>query len=254
MPTFPLPADLDALHSEAIEYASAVQNMLAASGGCKGLASEALNVLGNNAVLLHRGVRSLCEDGWTPVTSLLCRSLLDVLASCIAVCAKPQDADFMGFKYLSHFFMGLLAEPGLSPAETANFTSVIKTYEAALSPSDQQRAQKLFVKGKPELYWFKPQYSSVKDILATATVPIYQMFKMFSGPTHGGLPMKLIMNDDANSEDIAPREHPKNTHRAVGASSRLLVEVFRLRDHWDNTASNENLYTSFITNLAKLKP
>jgi hypothetical protein len=252
VPKFSLPADLDALHSEALDYAFAVQNTLAASGGCKGLASEALNVLGFNAILLHRGVRSLCEEGWTPVTSLLCRSLLDVFASCVAVCTKPADADYMGFKYLSHFFMGLIAEPGISPAEIANFTAVIKHYEAALSPPDQQRAQKMLA-GKPELYWFKPEFKSTKAILATATIPIYPMFKMFSGPTHGGLPMKLIMNDDANSEDTAPREHPENTRKAIVASSRLLTEVFRIRDQWDNTGSNEGGYAAFIANLTKLK-
>jgi hypothetical protein len=42
------------------------------------LASEALNALMFCAVLTHRSVRTICEEGWTPIASVLNRTLPDI--------------------------------------------------------------------------------------------------------------------------------------------------------------------------------
>ena len=68
MPIFPLPVEQSDFYDHAIEFASAVQNALAEHGGCKTPSSEALNVLGCYAILTHRGIRSLCEEDWSPHT------------------------------------------------------------------------------------------------------------------------------------------------------------------------------------------
>jgi len=64
MSRFPLPDDLAAIHDDVIAYASTVQNCVAGQGGCQSLSSEALNVLAFSAILDHRGIRTLCEEGW----------------------------------------------------------------------------------------------------------------------------------------------------------------------------------------------
>ncbi len=91
------------IHNDVIGYASAVQNAIAAHSGCQTMVSEALNVLEWNAVLAHRAVRSLCEAGWTPVTGVLNRTLLDVFANCVAIVDVPGRADYMGFKRFARF-------------------------------------------------------------------------------------------------------------------------------------------------------
>src|SRR6266852_980746 len=101
MARFPLPAGFTSIHDDAIAYACAVQNAVAAQGGCQSLSSEALNVLAFNAILCHRAVRTLCEERWTPTASVLNRTLLDIFANCVAVAYQAANADYMGSKYLS---------------------------------------------------------------------------------------------------------------------------------------------------------
>jgi hypothetical protein len=40
-------------------------------------------------------------------------------------------------------------------------------------------------------YWFQPEYGGPKRLLSLSTHPIYDMYKLFSGPTHGGYAMKF---------------------------------------------------------------
>ena len=253
MPKFPLSPELDALHDEAIAYASAVQQQIAARGGCKSLSSEALNALGWSAVLLHRSVRTLCEEGWTPVTAPLIRSLLDVYGNCVAIGNNPADADYMGFKYLSHFFLKWLTSPGITAGEIRAATTSLNVFEGRLNPADQQKAKQLRARPTPRTHWFQPEYDSIKDIFSLSQVPIYRLFQMFSGPTHGGFDLKILMDDDMKSEDLDPRDHPKSVHKAIVASSRVLVEVCHIRDNWDNGDANEGMHKTFVSNLVKLR-
>lgn len=185
MPKFPLRPDLDAIHSDAIEFASDIQNRIAASGGCKNIASEALNVLAFNSILTHRSVRTLCEEGWTPVTAVLNRTLMDLFANCVAVANTPADADYMGFKYLTHFFRKWLTDPHLTGPERTHVTQIIDELVSRLRPTDQTRARLLLGEPEPTVYWYQPEFGSPKKVLETSTHPVYDMFKFLSGPTHG---------------------------------------------------------------------
>jgi len=253
MACFPLPSELDSLHDEAIEYASATQNQIAARGGCRSPASEALNILVFNAVLTHRAVRTICEEGWTPVASLLNRTLLDVFGNCVAICNDPSAADYMGFKYISHFYRKWLLQPGLTEPERVEATSAISSIAGGLNETDQQKARALCAEPIPSTYWFQPEYASMKVILDFAQHPIYGLFRFYSGATHGGYDMKLVLNDDPRSEDIAPREHPKSVPKAIVACSRLLAETCYVRDNWDNASANEGQYKRLIANIIALR-
>ena len=46
-----------------------------------------------------------------------------IFANRVAVVNKPEDADFIGFKYMTHFQRKWLTEPNLSDAERANVTA-----------------------------------------------------------------------------------------------------------------------------------
>src|ERR1022692_3753479 len=101
MAMFPLPPELTELHVDVLGYASALQNTIAVHGGCQTMASEALNALAFNAVLAHRGVRTLCEEGWTPLTPILNRTLIDIFANCIAVLNRPEQAEYRSEEHTS---------------------------------------------------------------------------------------------------------------------------------------------------------
>src|SRR6266851_4886115 len=72
-------------------------------------------------------------------------------------------------------------------------------------------------------------------------------------PTHGGFAAKLVFDDDPHLEDIQPRKHPKNTYRAIIASSRLLIEICRVRDHWENGGAGDSWYQELVGRIAALK-
>jgi len=55
------------------------------------------------AVIIHRAVRDLREHGWTPVTSILIRTMLDIYVNVQAIVMNPDDAQFMAFRYLFAF-------------------------------------------------------------------------------------------------------------------------------------------------------
>jgi len=122
-----------------------------------------------------------------------------------------------------------------------------------LNPADQQQAKKLRARPTPTTFWFQPEYTTRRDIINLSQVSTYPLFRMYSGPTHGGFDLKIVMNDDMKSEDIEPRDHPKNIPKAIVASSRLLAEVCHIRDNWDNGDANEAKYKVFLSNLIKLR-
>lgn len=253
MSRFPLPADSASIHDDAIAYASTVQNNVAAQGGCRSLSSEALNVLAFNAILYHRAVRTLCEEGWTPTAPVLNRTLLDILASCVAVTNRPAIADYMGFKYMSHFHRQWLTDAQITPPERAEATTGLDMMMGRLQPADQARAQQLRAEPRPASYWFKPEYRSIEAIMKLCAFPIYEIYRFYSGAAHGGFAGKFVFDDEPHLEDIGPRQHPRNFPKAIVASTRLLIEVCRVRDHWDNAGAGEDVYRELVGRIAQLR-
>jgi len=253
MAIFPLPQRLGSLHNDVIAYASAIQCTIAEHGGCQSLASEALNVLVYNAVLTHRGVRSLCEEGWTPITPILNRTLLDIFANCIALLNRPDSADYMGFKYISDFYRKWLVEPDITEPERREAFDALEALVAKLSPADQERARTLIREGRPRTYWFQPEYNTTKELLEFSPEDIYRIYRLLSPITHGGFAARILFKDDPRSEDINPREHPRNTVRSIAASCRLLLEVCHVQDQRDNHGVGEETYQELLQRIHGLR-
>jgi hypothetical protein len=252
MPKFTLEQELSELHDDAISYASAIQNEIAAKGGCKSLSSEAMNSLAYNAVLNHRSVRTLCEEGWAPVAPVLNRTLLDIAANSIAIVRDPTIADHMGFKYMSDFLRKYLEDGALSDEERFDAEYELARVVNALPKTEIGKANGVINEPKAKVYFFQPEFQTTRSILKTSPHNIYDLYKMFSGVTHGGLVGKLLFDDDPSVECIEPREHPKNMRRAITASSRLLLEICYIRDHWDNHGANDGRYQAIVSRIINL--
>jgi len=250
MAPFALPPELAELHDDVLRYASSIQNSIVAHGGCASMSSEALNVLAYNAVLAHRGVRTLCEEGWTPLTPLLIRTLLDIFASCIGVLNRPESADYMAFKYVSDFYRKWLTDVDITEPERLEAETALNLLVNKLPAVDQDRARQLIQEDRPRTYWFQPEFNTTKALLDVSPHDIHRLYKHFSAFTHGGLSVKLLFDDDPAAEDIAPRQHPRNTPRAIIASSRLLLEVCYVRDQWDNFGAAEDAYNELVARIA----
>src|SRR5260370_2910205 len=134
---FPLRPDLASLHDDAIAHASVIQSIVARRGGCQSMSSEALNALHFIAILTHRSVRTLCEEGWTPTASILNRTMIDLFASCVAIVNDPTVANYMGFKYMTHFTRKWMADPDTPAAELVGLTAFVNDTLNKLQPPDQ---------------------------------------------------------------------------------------------------------------------
>jgi hypothetical protein len=101
--SWPIPKDLDTLHDVVIEYGVRIQAVAAAKQEktAEGpISHSALVNLHRIGIVTHRSIRCLCESGWTPVSPILIRTLLDVLASCYAIVSKYEDAEYLAFKFI----------------------------------------------------------------------------------------------------------------------------------------------------------
>jgi hypothetical protein len=115
---WPLPDDLALLHGAVIDYAVAVQEAAAKrheKTATHPLIHGALFTLHWRAIVIHRAIRTLCVTGWTPTVPILIRTLLDIIASCCAIVAKPDDAEYMGFKYMGSYLIQALKEGDFPP-------------------------------------------------------------------------------------------------------------------------------------------
>src|ERR1700733_15527944 len=106
-----IPSDLATLHDVMIEYAVRVQTLAAKKleKSAEGpISHSALFTLHRIGIVTHRSIRSLCEDGWTQVSPILIRTLLDVLASSYAIVSKYEDSEYMAFKFMcSYLFQAI---------------------------------------------------------------------------------------------------------------------------------------------------
>lgn len=50
------------------------------------------------AITLHRGMKSLCENGWAHVSPSLLRTLLEASANCLAV-VNDEYPEYMAFRF-----------------------------------------------------------------------------------------------------------------------------------------------------------
>jgi hypothetical protein len=235
MPSFPLPDEVAQLHDAVISYCSNLQQAFSSRDRALAppLSSRALADMIYIAILAHRGVRTLCDQGWTTVSSIILRTMLDMGANCMAIVKHPRP-NYMGFKYLCSFRIKMVAESNIPEENREEISKEVETCLARLDTEDQVTARALITGGNLRPYWFQPEFESVKKLLKLASVDIYPIYELLSGPAHGGWSGQAIFNDDPKTQDINPRAHPRWSIEAIRASSRLLLEMGYTRDGWDN--------------------
>jgi hypothetical protein len=257
MPPFPLPSEVAKHHHDVISFCSNLQRAFSASTRAPdaSLSSQALADMMYIAILTHQGTRTLCEQGWTTVSSIILRTMLDMGANCMAI-VKHTRPNYMGFKYLCSFRIKMAKESRIPKEQREEIHRDVEAYVARLNAEDQASARELIGHGKPRPYWFQPEFESAKKLLKLASVDIYPIYELLSGPAHGGWSGQAVFNDDPNTQDINPRAHPRWSIEAIKASSRLLLEIGYTRDGWEKLGFVDE-YKRLVeqnTRLPKLGP
>lgn len=249
MARFPLSAETSSLHDDVIQYSS---DLHVAFDEHSPMATFALASVHYTAILCHRGIRDLCEQGWTLLSSVLLRTMLDHIINCTAITAVPENANFMGFKYFAPLLMKLSTDPVMTKAERIGPREELEKLVGRLSAKDQLDAQELIKENKRSSYWYSPEYKGPSDVLKLAPVPLQQLYNLFSGPAHGGFSLQVLFNDHSTQQDINPRPNPEWSKRAIEASSRLLLEIGRARCVWDGLG-HEDEYEKLLPRIVALK-
>ncbi len=248
---FPLPSDLEELHTVTIGYAVDVQRIAAKkqeNSPVSPVSHAALAALHLRAIVIHRAVRGLCEAGWTPVCPNLIRSLLDVIASCACIMIKAADAEYMGFKYLGSNLLQMIGDLDASEELVKLNQQQLTRLKSHLTSNDLARADQFISNYKPQIYWYKPEYDSPSEILKTASTDLRSMYRLLSSPVHGGFIGIELFNDNPGNLDVNPHEHPVKTRLAIAGSSRILLEISFMRDQCEGTGLSD-IYTGIMRDL-----
>jgi hypothetical protein len=236
---WPIPEDLATLHDLIIEYAVRIQAMAAqkqekTSEGP--ISHSALSTLHRIGIVTHRSIRSLCETGWTQVSPILIRTLLDVLASCYAVVSRHEDAEFMAFKFMCSYLIQAIRDPETSEDLRKHDQEQLDKIRQQLKGEDIKRVDDLIAQSKPLPYWFCPEFLSPGKIFKDLIPGLFDMYRQFSGSTHGSFIGSVLFSDSPDSPSINPQENPSRTRSAIVASSRLLLDISYARGQFDGIA------------------
>lgn len=237
---WPLPRDLKVLHDAILEYSRDIQNRAAAEHERTHegpISYGALFTLHRTAIITMRSIRSVCETGWTPTSPILIRTLLDILASCYAIVAKPEDAEYMAFKFLGSFLIRAINDADTSDELRKHDIEQLDGLRQQASQKDCKRVDDFIAAFKPQPYWYRPEYVSPGTIFKDKIPLLFDIYRQFSGSTHGSFIGSLLFTDSPDAVSINPEEHPLRTRAAIVGSCRVLLDISGVRGIFENVTN-----------------
>jgi hypothetical protein len=105
-----------------------------------------------------------------------------------------------------------------------------------LKGEDIKRVDDFIANFKPLPYWFCPQFLSPGRIFKDQIPRLFDMYRQFSGSTHGSFIGSVLFSDSPDGPSIDPQENPARTRNAIVASSRLLLDISFARGQLDGIA------------------
>jgi hypothetical protein len=242
-PPWPINVELQTLHGIVIHYSIKVQEAATRLEADRPHVSyHALANLHMRAIIIHRSIRDLCEAGWTPVTGILIRTLLDIYVNCLAIAIVPEDSEFMAFRFLLAFPLSRVNDSTLSKEIRQAHREEIEVAISRLPSKDTARATALITDTTRKSYWYQPEFSNPSDLLRRTIGDMPFLYRTFSSSTHGGVVGLALLDDEPDTPNINPKRHPRKTPISIVASSRLLLEITFLRDQIEGTQENVGYY------------
>jgi len=228
------------LHYAAIQYSVRVHHVATEiQERDSHISYQALAIIAMRAVTIHRAILDLCIGGWTPVNGILVRTLADLYANTLAIAMKPEDVEFMAFRYLMNFQLGRLRDTSLLKEIREQHRAEIDNVIANAPKLDRERVATFIDSYKPSNYWYQPEYSSPMDVLNKTEGDMKFMYRVFSGAVHGGTVGLGFLDDAPDDFDVNPRNHPRRNRLAIAMSSRWLLEISFARNSSERTGLEE---------------
>ena len=235
------------MHTVCEDYCFAANEQISNRPSKYPLAGTALFSLGADTLALHRAIRALCEAGWAFCCPLLLRAQMDNIINLFAITVPAHDPEYMAFKYFYSYLIGFKTNDISQETQDQ-----IKRDMDLLDEVNREKAETLLKSGKPMAYWYQPEYEKPSKLLAKHAAPILcTLWKRFSGTTHGGYLGVRLFRDNKNTIHPEPRADQSSQDRALLVSSRLIVEFFDLRCHFERIGTN-GAYQAIIKRLSEI--
>jgi hypothetical protein len=235
-PPWPLNKELHKLHEIVIIYSIKVQSAASRLQEIRPHVSyQAFADLHMRAVVIHRSIRDLCESGWTPVTGILIRTLIDIYVNCLAIAIEPDNSEFMAFRFLFAFQLSRVKDAAVPKKAQLEHRKEIETAILQLPSKDAARATALITDKTRKSYWYQPEFKSPSDLLKKTKGDMPSLYRIFSAATHGGIVGLALLDDEPDTPNINPRQHPRQMPIAILGSARYLLEITFLRDQIEGT-------------------
>jgi hypothetical protein len=246
------------LHADAQDYVDRVNRSIAEANddiSRHPLSGGALYTLTADLLGMQRAVLSLCEDGWAFAAVVLLRSMMDMGITAAVITEKVPEAEYRGFKYTHFFLKAELKKAALPPEVLAAHRAQIEAGIRKLPPAQQQRAKDFIYHERVRAYWFCPEFASPTEVLDNLFSPdIRSMYITFSGGSHGGFLGLRILKDQPDSIHPNPRADPRAQNAALIVSTRLLLDIMRMRDWFEIGGRHEPEYRALLDRLVSLRP
>lgn len=212
--------------------------------------------IGERSVILHNSILSLCEDGWASVAPVILRSLLECLTNSLAIVMK--DSEYMAFRFYCNEYLNQIIDDNINQSIKDIAMEQVNKQLIRLSEENQKRAkefiQSFLKRDAPKIYWYKKEYKNTEDIFSQCNgKDMYESFKILSMSTHSTFMGSSLFKDEPDKLDINPRTDPKATKLALIFSSRVLFEIIKVRDQFEelNLSSEIQELNTKILNLKK---
>jgi hypothetical protein len=241
-----LPSDLEELHDVVIEFALAVNGRVDAQFEkivTRGpLGYKALQRLHRTAIVTHRSVKSLCVAGWTATTPIVIRTLVDILVSVFALARNPQDAEFMGFRFMAHGLIEGMYDPDAEPVQQQRDAVLVDLLKSNLPATDLKRADDLILAYKLKVpgFWYYPEIPNPGTAIRQNMNRLWMLWHTFCGSSHGGDIGSVLFSDNPDGAGINPEENPRKTRMAIIISSRFLLDISHARAQSEGEADEDD--------------
>ena len=186
------------------------------------------------AIVLHNSILSLCDDGWSQVTPILLRTMLDVFATLLVI--AEVDSEYRAYKYFYFSQMKAQKDPKMSQEDKVIFRRQLNEGLKELKGPVRARIKKFIKAEKFGTYWFCPDYRSPSDVFRKLTErasEVISMYALYSATGHGGHIGSVILLDQPDQIDIRRRSNPRGARITVMASCKHLLDICALRNEFE---------------------
>ncbi len=202
------------------------------------------------AITLHKAALCLCKEGWTHISPILLRSIMECSVNCLAIINYKQS-EYMAFKYLfydditqsrDNYYTKSIREDSKNRIELG-----LNKLENKLA---KQEARDFIRKGQFKTFWFQPEFNFITGIIEKYGSPeLKYAYKVLSLCVHAADLGTVLFKDDPKEITIEPGRNPQRTKEAILLSCKLILDLFIIRNDYESLKCDlvyQNIYDDLL--------